>query len=62
MVSLDIRKFSVDRLRTKGGRRDASAHLSAVLAAGDTCIDHIVTDLLSVPNLFPYLCSGEPLV
>lgn len=65
MVPLDLRKFSVDRLRTKSGRRDASAHLSAVLAtagADDTCINQIVTELLSVPNLFPYLCSGESLV
>ena len=59
MVLLDVRKFSVDRLRTNGGRRDALAHLSAVLSTRGSCIDQIVTSLLSVPNLFPYLCSGE---
>ena len=62
MVPLDLRKFSVERLRTKSGRRDASAHLSAMLATDDTSINQIVTALLSVPNLFPYLCSGESLV
>ena len=59
MVLLDLRKFSIDRLHTKNGRRDALAHLSAVLATSDTCINQVVTNLLSVPNLFPYLCSGE---
>ena len=59
MVFLDVRKFSVDRLRTNSGRRDALVHLSVVLSTRGSCIDQVVTGLLSVPNLFPYLCSGE---
>ncbi|KAL4065824.1 hypothetical protein V8B97DRAFT_1118153, partial [Scleroderma yunnanense] len=62
-IHLDLRKFSVDQLRTESGRRDASAHLSAILACRNTCIDKVVTSLLSVPNLFPYIYSifsGSP--
>ena len=59
MVVLDVRKFSVDQLRTNSGRRDALAHLSAVLSTKGSRIDEVVTGLLSIPNLFPYLCSGE---
>ncbi|KAL4069229.1 hypothetical protein J3A83DRAFT_3504128 [Scleroderma citrinum] len=62
-IHLDLRKFSVDQLRTESGRRGASAHLSAILACRNTCIDKVVTSLLSVPNLFPYIYSifsGSP--
>ncbi|KAI6096327.1 hypothetical protein EDD16DRAFT_1879027 [Pisolithus croceorrhizus] len=57
-VSLDLGTFSVSKLQTEEGQRNAFEHLNDALAFSH--VEDVVHDLLSKPGLFVYILSVFP--